>query len=250
MKPISNTLKLSLLLNILLFILCFIFLNKLGGIEFLTAVVTSKISGETRMNGYLAMVKHWESKFETFKHSPDSIIFIGDSITRQVDWAEIFNNNKIVNRSIGGTSFTQMNKVVDIILEPNPRKIFVMLGINSLKNNMSSQDFIDNYTQLLEKIKTNSPNTQVYIQSVLPINQKIGKVVLGEKMLNTDNDEIKEVNFQLQQLAKKFNYTFINLYTLFIKNGSLPKIYSFDGLHLSGDGYLLWKEAIQEHIIN
>jgi lysophospholipase L1-like esterase len=248
LKPISNALKLSLLLNILLFIVCFIFLNKLGGIEFLTAVVMSKISGETRMNSHLAMVKHWESKFETFKHSSDSIIFIGDSITRQIDWAEIFNNNKIVNRSIGGTSFAQMNKVVDIILEPNPRKIFVMLGINSLKNNMSSQDFIDNYTKLVEKIKTNSPNTKVYIQSVLPINQKKGKMVLGKKMLNTDNDEIKEVNFRLQQLAKKLNYTFIDLYTLFIKDGSLPDIYSFDGLHLSGEGYLLWKEVIKEYV--
>ena len=42
---------------------------------------------------------------------------------------------------------------------------------------------------------------------------------------------------------------YVNLYSHFLNaEGELDKKYSNDGLHLSGKGYILWKEIVNNYI--
>ncbi|MGB4774568.1 MAG: family 20 glycosylhydrolase, partial [Daejeonella sp.] len=75
----------------------------------------------------------------------------------------------------------------------------------------------------------------------LPVNDVFGK--FGGHTSKTDS--ILKVNNRLNSLAAGNGYTFINLYPFFCnKQGKLDEKYSNDGLHLLGEGYLLWKHIV------
>lgn len=241
--------KLLILSNILLLLMCLFFLNKLGGVNYLAMAMTAKSQGELRMNGFIASTRHWKSAFVTFEIPADAIVFTGDSITRGVDWAEVIPDKKIINRAIGGIGIDELLRVVEccFVGQP-PKKIFIMIGINDLKKDRPIAVYMEKYAALLTLLKSKYPQAQLYIESILPINPEIGKVVLGESVGNTDNDEITAVNTQLKTLALAHQYTFIDLYPLFLENGVLSEKYSLDGLHLNGQAALVWKNAILEYL--
>lgn len=241
--------KLLFFSNILLLLMCLFFVNKLGGVHYLVMVATSKFQHELRMNSFLASNMHWRSNFTTFGIPSDAIVFTGDSITRTVDWGEVFPDKKVINRAIGGIGIDKLFQVIDTsFIGYQPKKIFIMIGINDLKNNMPIATYIDKYEKLVSLLKGKYSQVEIYIESILPINQSVGRVVLGESMKNTDNEEIIDVNSKLKDLAVKYKCTFVDLYPLFIEDGVLPEKYSLDGLHLNGRAILVWKNAILRYI--
>lgn len=241
--------KLLIFSNILLLLMCLFFLNKLGGVHYIVMAVTAKFQHEVRMNAHLALSMHWRSKFTTFGIPPNAIVFTGDSITRGVDWAEFFPDKKVINRAIGGINIDKLFQIVDTSFTGHqPNKIFLMIGINDLKHNMPIATFLEKYQKLVSLLKGKYSSAEIYIESLLPINQSVGRVVLGERMKNTDNEEIMDVNSKLKDLAVKNQCTFIDLYPFFIEDGVLPEKYSLDGLHLNGQAILVWKDAILRYV--
>jgi len=241
--------KLLILSNIFFLLICLFFVNKLGGVHYLVMVATSKFQHELRMNGFLASTMHWKSKFVTFGIPADAIVFTGDSITRQVDWAEVITDKKVINRAIGGIGIDEVFQVIqNNFIGYQPKKIFIMIGINDLKKNMPIAEYIDKYERLISFLKEKYSQVEIYVESILPINQNIGRVVLKRTMNNTDNEEIMDVNAKLKILALKHKCTFVNLYPLFLEEGILSEKYSLDGLHLNGRAILVWKNAIVEYL--
>lgn len=55
------------------------------------------------------------------------------------------------------------------------------------------------------------------------------------------------MNKKLMLLSKKHNATFINIYRYYVKQGQLGKIYTSDGLHLNGKGYIKWVDALKRY---
>jgi lysophospholipase L1-like esterase len=83
------------------------------------------------------------------------------------------------------------------------------------------------------------PDTEIYIQSILPTKYQ-------ETRKNVD---IMKINTGLNQLSIKYNLIFINLFDSFRdEKNELNLTYSFDGLHLNGNGYFLWKKLISNYV--
>lgn len=171
----------------------------------------------------------------------NKIVFIGDSLTEFNQWNESFNKSGIVNRGIGGDTTQGVINRLNSTLSSSPQKLFLMIGINDLLQGKSTDSIITNYNQLVNQIKQKSPDTKVYIESILPINNAI----TGSKV---QNSTITSLNNKLKNIADKNDYQFINLYGLFNQKGQLKQNLTIDGVHLNAEGYSVWINAVKGYV--
>ena len=172
------------------------------------------------------------------------IIFLGDSITARCEWPEMFASNKVLNRGIDADTTQGILERIDSIIAMRPEKVFIMAGCNDLNSGVSKDEIIDNYREILIEIKTGSPDTKIFVHSILPVNNDFR---LANRVSNTAS--IPKVNEALQQLAKEQGATYINLYPLFAIEDKLDKKYTPDGTHLTWQGYLTWKNQIEKYVL-
>ena len=59
------------------------------------------------------------------------------------------------------------------------------------------------------------------------------------------NAEVAMLNTSLEELAIDKKITFINVYPQLHLNGQLNPMYSVDGIHHNGSGYVLWAEILR-----
>jgi lysophospholipase L1-like esterase len=121
-----------------------------------------------------------------------------------------------------------------------------MVGINDLKHKSPIPKIITNYKNILNTIKEESSGTKIFIQSVLPVNNKLFYKAWNRTI---DNAHVIHLNKELFALAKELNINFINLFSLFTaENNELNPLYTYDGIHLNGKGYLVWKSAVDQYV--
>ncbi len=224
----------SLFLNILFFALITFFVQRKGGLSYLTAKIFHKVnfdnSGKTV---YHPAYLNKKSQFETLPKSDLGIIFLGDSLTDEGEWTELL-GTKIQKRGIGGDTTDRMLNRLNEIIESKPKKIFLMVGINDLINEGRTVEKTSEYYKMIIAVFRNKiPNTEVFIQSVLPINNQVTRYW-------QNINKVVELNSQLIDLAKDFGYQYIDVYShLSDSQNQLDPQYTFDGVHLNGQGYLV-----------
>ena len=99
---------------------------------------------------------------------------------------------------------------------------------------------------MINTIRTQSPKTQLYIQSLLPINESFNRW----KLLEGKTNDIPLINQLLESYCRKKSITFISLFDKFVRKGSneLRKELTIDGLHLSEQGYKLWSFELRRYV--
>jgi lysophospholipase L1-like esterase len=184
--------------------------------------------------------------FEKLPITSTDIVFLGNSLTDGCEWAELFGNPHIKNRGISGDEIMGIYDRIDPILKGKPAKIFLLTGVNDVSHDLTADSILVMYRKLVSKIKSDSPKTKLYIQSILPVNDEFTRF----PKVHNKTQVILDINKGLKQLAKEKGYTYIDLYTHFIAPGtqSLDKKYTNDGLHLLGPGYLVWKEVLKPYM--
>jgi lysophospholipase L1-like esterase len=171
-----------------------------------------------------------------------TIIFLGDSITDNCEWNELLQISSAQNRGIAGDITNGVLNRLDSVIKANPNKLFLMIGVNDLGINRNQEDIVKDYDEILSVLTKSLPNTKIYVQSILPTNVKITKYI-------GDNKNIIALNKNIKLLSDKYHLSYIDLYSKMIDNdGNLNKDYTVDGLHLNGNGYLVWKDAIKDYL--
>ena len=184
-------------------------------------------------------VTSWTNMLEKADLSCD-ICFFGNSITRNSDFTKYYPDKTIINLGYSGDFLINMCYRVPQIKAVKPKKLFLMGGINDLYC-CKSEEVINRYDRLLKIIRDTIPEVDVYIESVLPVNQQIMNPII-------DQDEIIETNNGIKKLADKYNFIYIDLYALYQEDNMLPNRYTNDGIHLTSDAYRIWAEAINTYI--
>ena len=178
-----------------------------------------------------------QSIYEKLPIDSSDIVFIGDSQTQRFPVSEFFDNFKVKNRGIeGDNTFGVLNRIDPIIIS-HPSKIFVQVGINDLlREGQNVNKALVNFNLIVSRIIKESPKTNIYVGNVFPTN-------------HVSADSILKYNVGLKTISKKHNLTFIDVYESFSSNGSLnPKFDCGDGLHLNGNGYVLWKKILSNYL--
>ena len=192
--------------------------------------------------------QHKKNHFELLPDTSREIIFLGDSITGWCQWSELFQNLRIKNRGIGGDRTDGVLFRLDEVLSSLPDKIFIMIGINDLADGTDLQKVLENYKVIIQRISEKSPGTKIYIQSLLPVNKKLLAKYYPTSKITGEN--IRKLNHALEDLSSKFQLNYIDLYSLFKGDGDqLDERFTYDGLHLNGNGYLIWKSEIERYVL-
>ena len=183
--------------------------------------------------------------FEKLPNSANEIIFLGNSISDGCNWSELFTNPHIINRGISGDVTDGVLDRLNEVTESKPAAIFIMIGVNDLARGRSVEYIVSNYQQMLERIVSDSKETKIYVQSVLPVNDEFQKF----KNHVNKTKQILAVNEELKKMSKNYGATYIDLFSVFsIDDNKLNPAYTNDGLHLTGEGYLLWKSVVEKYI--
>lgn len=197
------------------------------------------IDSTTRTSVYYPMLE----SFEFHRINEGDIVFLGNSITFWADWPVLFDECDVKNRGIpGDNTFGLKERLYEVTLA-KPAKVFIMIGINDLGKNTPDSVILKNYQEIIQQIQSDSPQTKIYFQTLLPTNEDFGKL----KHLYHKDKHIRYINKRLKLMGKENGITVIDLYSHFAgPDGKLLSEYTWDGVHLRIKGYLRWVEILRE----
>ncbi|MGB3650971.1 MAG: SGNH/GDSL hydrolase family protein [Rivularia sp. (in: cyanobacteria)] len=161
-------------------------------------------------------------------------IMVGDSLSL---W---FPNNRLpsgklwLNQGISGDTSTGILRRLSAFSSTKPEVIYIMVGVNDLRNGTSDRIILDNHRRMVRRLKITHPNSYIVIQSILPT-----------RLPTIPNSRIRNINAQLALIAKEEKVNYVNLHKWFADfKGDLRQDLTTDGLHLSLNGYEVWQAAI------
>ncbi len=173
-------------------------------------------------------------------------ILAGDSLSLWFPPELLPEGRNWLNQGISGETSNGLLKRLEIFDRTQPEVIFVMIGINDLIRGMSNRVILDNQRQIISYLRKAHPKAQIVVQSILPHGGEEATWKGREKLLAVANSRIRELNQQLQSISTKRGVKYLNLYPLFTnKQGNLRREFTTDGLHLSPEGYIVWRSALQ-----
>lgn len=198
--------------------------------------------------------KHYNSRVLEFEHSAPidstNIVMLGNSLTENMkDWNELIGNTDsiIINRGIIGDTADGMKARLCQILPGHPKAIFMMCGINDISHNLSAETIFGRIKDITDSVRTVSPTTKLYIQSVLPFVKNS-----RWKLLKGKSEVVVALNDLLQRYCAENKIQYINIFPKLCKEGTdeMDVIYSVDGLHINRLGYEVWADELRPYINN
>lgn len=165
----------------------------------------------------------------------DSIVFMGDSLTEPLSFYNILNDNSVVG--IKGRDVIKARKNdLGTVKNLNPEKIVMMYGMNDLLLFKNASEFIKNYKLLVSDVKKELPNTEVYINSIFPVQEKAFK-------RNCMFGNVEAFNNALKEMCNDMGIKFIDTRNLVNDN-----MYEPDGIHMKAEFYSPWLRLVQGKI--
>ena len=152
---------------------------------------------------------HYYKRFLQFMDEPaignKDIVMLGNSLTENGgDWAARLGNKNVRNRGIIGDEVMGVYDRLHQILPGHPAKLFLLIGVNDVSHDLTTDTIVGMIRVTVERIRKESPDTKLYLQSLLPINESFGRY----KRLAGKTNMIPEINKQLEELAKEKGLTY------------------------------------------
>ena len=192
----------------------------------------------------LAHDSYWREKasfFDAF-HAPASVVMVGDSLTDGAEWRELFPGVAIVNRGIDGDTADGVLERIGAIVALRPAKVFVMIGINDFVAGRSVDAVLRSYGRIVAALRESG--AEVFVQSTLMCNA--AKAAWAG--CAAANGKVAQLNARLAALGAK-GPTFIDLNAKLAGAAGLKSELTFDGVHLNGAGYRLWRDEISPYVL-
>ncbi len=158
------------------------------------------------------------------------VVFFGDSITELCDLDVFYPGLNSVNSGVSGDETSNMLARVDsAVLNREPDVVVILGGINDLLTGRSEESIVDNLHTIVERILLWQEKTQILLLSVYPVSEGGARTVTGH---------IQSLNEKIEKLAAETACRYVDVYSVLCQqDGTLAEPYSYDGLHLSEEGY-------------
>lgn len=185
------------------------------------------------------------SLFDELGVDSTDIVMLGNSLTNGCEWHELLGMPNVKNRGISSDVIQGVSDRLPSLIKGRPAKIFLLIGVNDVSHNLGVDSISEAYIKLIEKIRTEIPDTKLYVQSMLPINISFGKYLgIADK-----EEQIVQLNERIKGYAREKGFTWIDLYNIMVDDeGHLKREYTNDGLHLLAPGYVAWAEVIMPYL--
>jgi len=195
----------------------------------------------------LQAFKDANSKLAPLEGNEKRIVFMGNSIT--IGWLqthpEFFENNSFVNRGIGGQTTPQMLlRFRADVVEIDASAVVILAGTNDIAGNTGPatlEMILDNIKSMTEIALAN--DIKVILCSVLPAYDYPWRPGLKP------NIKIPKLNAMIKEYASQSDAYYLDYFSsLEDGNNGLKKDYSYDGVHLTLEGYQVLEPLLQNAI--
>ena len=131
--------------------------------------------------------------------------------------------------------------IIQALKDNNFERIYIMLGINEL-GWAYSQSFEDAYNRMLDEIEKNCPQTEIILQTIMPVNVELMKN--PKDYLN--NERIMEFNDIIKRISNTRQIKCLDIHGIMCdENGNLYKEASTDGIHLNLEFCHRWMKFLK-----
>ncbi|MEH2085511.1 SGNH/GDSL hydrolase family protein [Nostoc sp.] len=163
-------------------------------------------------------------------------ILVGDSLSMWFPREKLPAGKLWLNQGISGDTSSGVLKRLGAFSATRPDVIYIMAGINDLRKGASDETILHNYRRIVRRLRQTHPKAQIIVQSILPT-----------RLPKISNSRIRHLNIQLTVIAKQEGANYLNIYSWFTDmEGNLRPELTTDGLHLSQEGYDVWRTALQQ----
>lgn len=152
----------------------------------------------------------------------------------------------IVNRSAVKSSVRGQEVALDVLAAARPKKLYILLGTNTLTTLGAADRFMAYYGQMLDLLRQAlGDDCVIYVQSIPPVRPEAAAEKPG-----LASDVLRSVNEQLAQLAAQKGCVYLDLWEAMADGeGNLKEVLAApDGVHFSaGNGYGAWVTYLRNH---
>jgi lysophospholipase L1-like esterase len=194
------------------------------------------------MYWYEEEIKRLEKDYTKTANEAETIFYGSSSIRLWTSLNEDFKELKPVNLGFGGSTLAACVWFFERVMTPyHPKRIIIYAGDNDLGDGRHPEEVFIFFQQMVVKINKRFGDLPCYFVSLKP---SISRWQMVDQFKYTNNLIETEI------ITRNDNWRFINVFKEMIDPaGRLKKEYFLnDGLHLSENGYKLWKEIIKKHI--
>ena len=166
----------------------------------------------------------------------DNVLFLGDYSLANLDLDEFYYPKVVMNEKE-----YSLNKIKDDLNNKiyiyNPSVLFISLGNYDITNNSSIDEMISDYKEIINGVKNNRPYCDIYVLSLLPINESIDE--FDSDLINEEFEanDISVFNSQLKRLCSELKVNYLDIYKELAVDDKLNDDYTDDGVNLNEDGY-------------
>jgi lysophospholipase L1-like esterase len=185
--------------------------------------------------------KRHVKKFDQISDTKELILF-GDSMMAYFPIKAFDLEDQVLNMGIPGDTTVGLLNRVDQVIRMHPKYVIINIGLNDfVLTQLSYDESLNNILEIRHQILEKCPNTEVYVTSLTPINQKDFED--QTYLLNRDKEDAVKLNKLLKsRIDHKY---FIDTYDdLLDEQGDLRLDYTRDGIHLNQKGYQVYLKMI------
>lgn len=185
------------------------------------------------------------------RNVPKKVVLAGDSVMEGVAAYKVVRDihspgkKKVVARKGLGTLSFQTKEAfrgmtgVDKVIAEKPDRLYLMLGMNEISYR-STSDMLNNYQEILDQIREESPKTEIVLLAVSPVTKGTIAKTRGFAKIPGWNKKVK-------RLAKKNGCRYLD-YTKALKGkGGYLKYNGGDGIHWNASGYRAFVKQIEKY---
>jgi lysophospholipase L1-like esterase len=204
----------------------------------LTMQIVPAVAQQTTTN-LDAEIAAFEAQDKTTPPPANSILFVGSSSIRLwSDLNEAFPGKPVINRGFGGSTLTDLIKYMPrIILPYSPKQVVVYAGDNDIaQGNKTARELYSQFLTFFSLVRKQLPNAAITYVSVKP---------------SPARRQFMPVTAEANRMIKQYisgqrNASFVDVYTPMLgANGQpRPELFGADSLHMSPQGYAVWKSVI------
>lgn len=150
-----------------------------------------------------------------------------------------------LNQGISGETSAGLRDRLELFRQVQPQVILVMIGINDLIRGVPREAVLRNQTLIIHDLQRQHPQAKIVVQSILPHSGAQATWEGRAQLMAIPNEDIRQLNQALAAVCAEAGVYYLDLHALFVDpDGNLRLDLTTDGLHLNGNGYLVWRSAL------
>jgi lysophospholipase L1-like esterase len=166
---------------------------------------------------------------------PVEVVLLGDSIIYNVNWNELLSRSDVAGRGAQSATVAGTMERFNLVERLEPSVVFIHLGINDIIQGHSLKKCLSNYMELVRRFEHS--RIRPIISAALPVSTRVPEHL-------EINRQVFAWNGMLKAYAEQEQLTFLDVNPDMLDNRSLRPELTYDGVHLLGQGYALWRRGI------